>query len=140
MPDDEIDFRISVVFEKSATSPTGDYVGGWASVSIDKDGKQVVDDQEDRVSTAELQKAAHNFLMDSRIAKTEHQGEQTGELVESVIVDDDFAKAMGITSPKRGWWTKFHITDPVTKARAAAGEFKGLSMGGRGKRVTKTVQ
>lgn len=139
MADDEVEFRAVVTFEKGATSPTGDLVRGWASVAIDANGETVVDDQDDRVTVANLQKVAHHFIANSRVAKVSHNGKPIGEVVGSVIVDDAFAKAMGMTSPKRGWWVDFAVHDEATQKAAARGDFKGFSLGGRGRRIQKQV-
>jgi hypothetical protein len=137
MADEIREFRAYVEFEKGAADPTGEYLRGWLSVSIDEHGNPVVDDQDDHVSTVELTKAAHRFVSDSRAGKVMHNGQPIGEWVESVMIDDDFAKAMGMSSKKRGWWGTFHVLSPEIRKRAASGEFKGFSIGGQGTRVTR---
>lgn len=139
MNDTPVDFRVVVEFEKGAANATGEYVRGWLSVAIDENGKQVEDDQGDRVSIVELEKAAHKFISESRAGKVSHGGKDIGEFVELVIIDDAFAKATGMTSQKRGWWGNLHVLDEATKADVAKGKFKGFSIGGRGVRVTRKV-
>lgn len=112
----------------------GRYVRGFASVATVA-GEPVEDFQGDVVSMEELTKAAHQFITDARVAKAMHGGAQIGEVVESVLVDDAFAKALGATTDKRGWWIGMKITDPKVQKRIASGELKAFSIGGRGKRT-----
>lgn len=139
MSDDPKDFRVYVAFEKGAATPTGEFVRGWLSVTHDENGKVVEDGEGDRIAIVELTKAAHNFIKSDRGGKVMHDGKLVGEFIESVIVDDEFAKAMGMTSKKRGWWGNFQVHDTDVRKQAAAGRFKGFSIGGRGIRVTKRV-
>jgi len=127
-----MNFGVSFQFEKSGT--TGRYVRGWASV-IEVAGKPVVDLQGDRIAMDELRKAAHSFITDARIAKAMHAGSKVGEVVESVVVDDDFVKAMGATTDRRGWWIGMQITSEAIAKRIRDGELKAFSIGGRGTRT-----
>lgn len=122
------DFRI----EKA--SPTGRYVSGWLSV-VEKDGKPVEDSQGDIVAMEEVRKAFHKYMRGSRVIKSQHAGDGIGDLVECVIVDDDFAKAHGVTHSQRGVWGTAEITDEKEQARVRKGEYGGFSIGGRGKRT-----
>jgi hypothetical protein len=97
-------------------------------------GKLVEDHQSDVITMDELTKAAHQFITDARVAKAMHDGSQIGEVVESVMVDDAFAKALGASTDKRGWWIGMKITDPKVQKRIASGELKAFSIGGRGTR------
>ena len=124
-------FGVTFDFEKS--DGEGRYVRGWASV-IQVDGKPVTDTQGDMISMAELRKAAHRFVTDARVAKAMHAGDKVGEVVESVIIDDEFAKATGMTTDKRGWWIGMTVNDEAIRKRVKAGELKAFSIGGRGKR------
>lgn len=127
-----MDFSISINFEKADLS--GKTVAGWASVAS-VDGKPVTDYQGDIISIDELRKAAHKFVCDARVAKAMHAGNQVGEVVESVIVDDDFAKALGITDGKRGWWVRMAIHDPEIQKGVRDGKYRAFSIGGKGRRT-----
>lgn len=116
---------------------TGRYAAGFASV-IEKDGKRVTDTQDDVIFWADLQETAHDFIKNERVAKVMHDGEMVGEVVESVLIDDDFAKALGLTDPRRGWFIKMDIADPDTRELNKAGKFGGFSIGGSGQRVDLT--
>lgn len=126
-----MDFGLTFEFEKADSD--GRYVRGWASV-ISVDGNPVEDTQGDVISPDEMRKAAHRFITDARVAKMMHDGEAVGEVVESVIVDDDFVKAMGATTTKRGWWIGMAIHDPAVRKGVKIGILKAFSIGGRGKR------
>ena len=63
-----------------------------------------------------------------------HRGDKVGEVVESVIIDDEFAKATGMTTDKRGWWIGMAVNDDGIRKRVKDGELKAFSIGGRGKR------
>lgn len=127
-----MDFALSFKFEKA--SATGEFVRGWASV-IEQDGKPVEDWQGDVISMDDLRKAAHRFVTDQRVAKAMHKGAKVGEVVESVIIDDAFAKAMGITDTRRGWWIGMQVHDEAVRKRIKSGELAAFSIGGKGKRT-----
>jgi hypothetical protein len=128
-----MDFGISFSFEKADTA--GRFVRGWASVAS-VNGKPVTDHQGDVVSIDELRKAAHRFVCDARVAKAMHSGSPVGEVVESVIVDDAFAKALGSTDTRRGWWIGMQINDEAVQKRVRSGELRAFSIGGRGRRTS----
>jgi hypothetical protein len=125
-------FGIAVSFAKA--DATGRYVRGFASV-IELDGQPVEDFQGDVISMDELRKAAHAFVSDARVAKAMHNGVQVGEVIESVIIDDDFAKALGATDTRRGWWIGMRIDDPKIQKMVRNGTYRAFSIGGRGKRT-----
>lgn len=124
-------FGITFEFEKADAE--GRYVRGWASV-VSVDGEPVTDWQGDVIAMDELRKAAHAFVTDARVAKAMHQGEAVGEVVESVIIDDEFAKAVGATTTQRGWWIGMKIASDAIRKRVRSGELKAFSIGGKGKR------
>lgn len=126
--------NISISFRIEKATATGRYVSGWLSV-VQKDGKRVEDTQGDLISMVELQKGVHKYMRGSRVIKKQHSGDQIGEMVEIVMIDDDFAKAHGITHTKRGAWGTAEITDEATRESVRKGEVQGWSMGGKGKRT-----
>lgn len=133
---DSFDFT----FRIAKADPTGGYVRGWASV-ISDGGKAFVDHSGDTISPLTLRKAAHDFIREHRVAKVMHQGEKVGEIVESVLVDDDFVKAMGATITKRGWWIGGTFTDPAIRKAVREGRLPHFSIGGFGRRkaITKSM-
>ena len=124
-------FGVTFDFEKSDNE--GRYVRGWASV-VSINGEPVTDTQGDLITMGELRKAAHRFVTDARVAKAMHSGSQVGEVVESVIIDDEFAKAIGMSTDKRGWWIGMAVHDENIRKRVKDGTLKAFSIGGRGKR------
>lgn len=128
MTDVRFDFQIA------KASPTGRFVSGWLSV-VEKDGEAVADTQGDVIEIGEIAKAFRKYMKGPRVIKARHAGEKIGEMVECVVVDDDFAKAHGITHGKRGVWGTAEITDEATREEVKKGVFGGFSIGGRGKRT-----
>lgn len=126
--------QIGLSFDFAKSSDKGRYVRGWASV-VEMDGKPVTDTDGDVIGIETLRKAAHNFIMDMRVAKAMHNGGQIGDVVESVIVDDDFAEAIGMTDTKRGLWIGMIIEDQAIRKRINSGDLKAFSIGGRGRKV-----
>ncbi len=127
-----MEIGIAFHFEKADT--TGRFVRGWASV-VSENGTPVVDHQGDIVGIDELRKAAHKFICDHRVAKAMHNGVSVGEVVESVIIDDAFAKALDIADSKRGWWIGMEITNPSVQEKVRKGVYRAFSIGGRGRRI-----
>lgn len=123
---------VHVNFDKSDSE--GRYVRGWASV-VSVDDAAVDDLQNDRIDIADLTKAAHDFIVNARVAKAMHQGTQVGEVVESVIVDDEFASVMKMAETRRGWWIGMQIHNEEIRKRVRSGEFRAFSIGGRAQRV-----
>ena len=64
-----------------------------------------------------------------------HKGSPVGEVVESIIIDDEVAKALGMNSTKRGWWIGMQITDESIQKRVRSRELKAFSIGGKGRRT-----
>lgn len=121
--------------EFTKVDATGKVVAGWASVVTNSDGTPFEDHQGDIIAIDELKKAAHRFVSDARVAKAMHAGNPVGEVVESVIIDDTFAKNLGISDGKRGWWVVMKINDPDIQARVRSGELRAFSIGGKGRRT-----
>lgn len=125
---------VSLHFKIEKATVEGRYVSGWLSV-VEKDGKVIEDTQGDRISIDELRKGMHGYMAGDRIIKAHHKGDGVGRMIEMVIVDDDFVKALGVTSTKRGAWGTAEITDEALRDQVRKGAFSGFSMGGGGKRT-----
>jgi hypothetical protein len=121
-------------FEFQKADVSGRYVRGWANV-CEMDGEPVCDVQGDVIAMEEMRKSAHDYISNAREAKAMHDGDRIGDVVESVIIDDDFAKAHGIGHGKRGWWIGMEVHDPEVRKRVASGELRAFSIGGSGKRT-----
>ncbi len=104
-------------------------VWGWASVVTEK-GVPVIDKQGDVITPEEISKAATEFMLDVRVAKAMHEGEQVGHVVHSFPLTNELAKALGIQSEREGWIIAQKITDDETWARVKSGELSAFSIGG----------
>jgi hypothetical protein len=134
-----VDFGVNIDFVKSDSR--GGFVRGWAYVASDEDG-QVVDYSGDIIggltvdeAMTEVRKMAHEFIISHRVAKVLHNGSQIGEFVESVIIDDEFAKAIGASTKRRGWWVGMRVDDEAVRKQVRDGKLRQFSIGGRGVRV-----
>lgn len=124
--------RFGFAFEKARS--TGRYVRGFATV-VESNGEEVNDHEGDYISIEEIEEAAHDFIGKSRDAKVMHEGEKVGEIVESVIIDHEFAKALGMSDTRRGWWIGMKVLSEDVAKRVRSGELKAFSIGGRGLRT-----
>lgn len=115
-------------------------VYGWASVNTEK-GALVTDSQHDQVDDAEIIKAAHDFMTNSRTggllhardgAGAAHRG---GDIVESLVLTPDVQKALGVDLGKTGWFIGYRVDDDDAWALVKSGVLKAFSIGGRAVRV-----
>ena len=100
-------------------------------VVLEPDG---VDAQNDTVSKAEIENAAHIYLKDSRTVGDSHKEKAKASVVESYIAPVDFK--LGGQEVKEGTWVmvvRINDTDMWKKVRA--GEYTGFSIGGFSKRI-----
>ncbi len=104
-------------------------VWGWAYVCEDVGG-QVVDHGGDVVDEAEIEKAAHSFVLDSRVGNVMHK-EQAGEIVDSVFFSKAVQQALGIDLGKVGWFIGFRVDDDDAWEGVKSGKFKAFSIGGQ---------
>lgn len=128
---------IGLTFAFAKGDAEGRYVRGWASV-VSTDGVPVTDWDGDRIEIEELRRAAHRFVLDARVAKAMHRGETIGDVVESLIVDDQVAQALGVTDLRRGWFIGMRINDEAIAKRVRDGDLRAFSIGGRGTRKAIT--
>jgi len=94
---------------------------------------EVEDAHGDVISVEEVEKAAHNFMRESRVIGLQHKEQGPAEVVESFITKEE----MNIGGEKvvKGAWVmtvKVHDVD-IWKA-VKSGEFTGFSIGGTGMR------
>jgi hypothetical protein len=125
---DAVPVQAEVVISKLGTEEQR-YIAGWASVIV-KDGKPVVDRHGDEIGEADLVEAAHAFMRDARVGKVLHAGPDAIEVVESLVVRPDVAKAMGITTDTTGWWIGAKVHDDAAWSRVKSGELRSLSIAG----------
>ncbi len=106
-------------------------VFGWASVSATADGQLVVDHHDDIIEPAELEKAAYEYVLKFRDVGEMHQGQSAGQLVESLVMTPQKARAMGIRQPMAtAWWVGYKINDPEVFAKVKDGTYSMFSIQG----------
>ena len=91
----------------------------------------VADAQNDEANAEEIEKAAHDFLANSRIIKLMHKGRKvSAEVIESYIAPDDLT--IGEQSIKKGSWViATHVSDAKIWKAIVDGELTGFSMAGK---------
>jgi hypothetical protein len=105
---------------------------GWASVTT-KGGQPVVDHHNDIIETATLEKAATQFMLNLRVAKEMHVGDKIGDVVHSLPLTAEIAKALGIASDQEGWVVGMKIYDDAVWEKVKSGEYRAFSIGGKAK-------
>lgn len=125
--DRPMDFDKHVAIEKVDEEQR--MVWGWAYVCQDENGQQVVDHSGQIVELAEIHKAAHEFMQESRLGGEMHAGE-AGSVPESIVVTDAVAQELGITSRKRGWFIGYHVDDDAAWEGVKSGRYQAFSIGG----------
>lgn len=104
-------------------------VYGFASVSTVK-GQELVDAHGDVIGAADLEEAAATFR---GAAGLNHQGEAIGEVFESVYVDAEKAKAMGLEGADgfAGWWIGVQLPPGPVWESVKAGKLPAFSIQGK---------
>jgi len=122
-------------FNIAKTDDAERLVFGWASVSTNADDSELVDHHADIIEPAELEKAAYEYVLKFRDAGEMHQGHAVGQLVESLVMTPDKARAMGIPVPMgTRWWVGYKIHDPEVFAKVKDGTYKMFSIQGTAER------
>ena len=124
---DPVDFEKTVKIEKVDEEQR--MVWGWAYVCIDENGQQVVDHSGDVIELAEVHKAAHEFMSESRLGGQMHDTE-AGSVPESIVVTDAVAAELGMQTRKRGWFIGYHVDDDKAWAGVKSGRYQAFSIGG----------
>ena len=94
----------------------------------------------DMITLEEVEKSAYEYVVKSRVGGSQHKrnGDQpfhAADLIESFVVTEDKAKAMGLgENVPQGWWVGFKVNDDDTWAKVKNGDVTGFSVHGRGKR------
>lgn len=89
-----------------------------------------VDSQGDEASAEEIEKTAHDFLVNSRVMKVMHKGKQAKvEVIESYIAPEDFELGKQVVS-KGTWVVAAHVSDKKIWKAIVAGKLTGFSMAG----------
>jgi len=104
-------------------------VYGWAYVCKEGD-EPVVDHSGDIIEPKELEKAAHDFVVDCREGKIMHEGDVQAELVESLFFSEEVQKALEIDLGKVGWFIGMRINDEELMKKVENGDLAMFSIGG----------
>lgn len=108
-------------------------VWGWASV-VTKGKEPVFDTQGDYIPPEVMSKAANEFMLNARVAKTMHQGDQVGEVIHSLPLTYELAKSLGIKTDREGWIVAFKVHDDEAWNGVKKGALRAFSIGGKGLR------
>jgi hypothetical protein len=92
-----------------------------------------VDLQGDVLELDTIERAAHSYLIRSRVVGDSHSRHATAEVVESYLAPADM-KLGGQDIRKGTWIMAVHVKDPELWTRVESGEFNGFSIGGVGER------
>ena len=126
------DWRLPFAIRKS--DPTKRQIFGWASV-VTKGGELVVDWQDDIIRPDTMEKAAYDFVLNSRQQGSMHEDIGVGRLIESMVFTLEKQKVLGIDLGQEGWWTGFLVdSDDVWKA-IKSGQLPEFSIGGKAVRT-----
>lgn len=105
---------------------------GWANVSVDAAGEQLVDYHEDMIDIEELEQAAYKFVEFYREGGEMHERGGCAVLIESMVFTKEKQAALGLpegTVPE-GWWIGFHVTDDDVWAKVKDGTYPMFSIEG----------
>lgn len=128
-------------------------VFGWASVT-ELDGEPVVDLQGDYIHPDEMERAAYDYVIKSRVGGDMHtrvdedgnviskaKAWHVSDLIESVVFTPEKCEAMGVSKSMSGrWWVGFKVNDDEVWKSFKSGERKGFSIHGVGARMEKRLE
>jgi cation transport regulator ChaB len=103
---------------------------GWAYVSTVK-GEISLDHSGEFIRPDQIAKAATEFMLSMRTAKAMHSGGKIGEVVHSMPLTNDIAKALGIQSDREGWLVAIKVYDDKVWQDVKSGKLAAFSIGGR---------
>ncbi len=120
----------------------------WGIFSMSKmNGESLVDMEGEIIETEDLEKAAHDFMLKSRMAGHNHDEIGVGTVIESFILTDEKGKLLEKTLKDVGvenpvirpnsdiWFGAFYIHSDKTWNMIKSGEFKSFSIGGEALRT-----
>lgn len=119
--------------------------------SVAKVGDTIVTDGEgDQIPPSELEDAAYDHVIESRIADDNHDGSNRGTLIESMVFTPEKCAAIvkaladqGIKAvvdiPVHAWWAGHLITDLEVRKKVKSGEYAGYSIGGKAVRTANAA-
>lgn len=112
-------------------------VWAWAYVYEDE-GQQIVDhsgDVIDAEALADFEKAAYDYVLDSREADEMHvKVTDVAKLVESFFLTPEKAQMFGLVTKRYGWIVGYKVTDEKVWAKIKDRTYTGMSIRGAGDR------
>lgn len=130
---DHLDFVAEQIVSKADDEKRQVY--GWVSV-VEVNGQPVVDRQNDYVSIEEIEKAAHDYLTNSRDGGDMHKRRGVSRLIESFVVTPEKKELLGLPEETPlGWWCGFQVEDDDVWEMVKNGERPAFSIHGSGRRV-----
>jgi hypothetical protein len=132
----------SVTAEISKVDDEQQNVFGWAYVSHDEAGELQVDKSGECIDDPnELEKAAYDFVLESRNGGENHNRDKDDKaivkstMIESMVFTPEKIQKMGLDGQVPvGWWTGWHIGDEDTWQGFKDGKYKMFSIHGTGVR------
>lgn len=134
--DQELNKTVTIIGKVSRVDEKLGVVFGYAIVckvdgedyydlNIDQDGERVPE----HIPEDAMLKSSTVFMEHHRVAKEMHSGDQTGQVVHSLPLTTDIAKALDIVTDKTGWIIGMKPSKAAL-AKYASGEYTGFSIGG----------
>lgn len=119
-------------FDVKKTDNEQHLVFGWANVTVDTDGKQVEDWQEDIIDTEELEKAAYLYVEWYREGGEKHERGRTAIMIESMMFTKEKMPLLGLQEDAlpEGWWIGFKVLDMDVWEKVKDGTYKMFSIEG----------
>jgi hypothetical protein len=131
------DFEVDFIVSKADAEQQ--LIFGWASVSM-LNGKNVIDKHNDIIEIDVLEKAAYDFVLNSREGDDMHTSACVSKCVESMMFTPEKA-ALGLVAKNEkgeqiyGWFTGWHVENETVWKDYKAGKRPELSIGGLAHKV-----
>jgi hypothetical protein len=142
--ENEDSFGVTWVGEFSKMDDDKRQVFGWASV-VEVDGRPVVDRQGDWITPDEIEKAAYEYVVKSRVGGHQHKRTDNGafhasDMIESIVFTPEKIAKMGLPDDfPVGWWVGYKVHDDETWTKVKKGDITGFSIHGKGKRQSVEI-
>ena len=113
---------------------------GFASV-VEVDGKPIIDKQGDLITEEDLEKAAYDFMQNSRVGGDMHERagddpRHVSDVIESMVFTKEKIQALGLPSDfPVSWWIGVQYKDDAAWEDVAKNKRVGFSIHGKGRRV-----
>ena len=112
-------------------------VYGFAAISK-RDGKKYRDSQGEHIPENVMAKMAMNFMEGMRDAQFMHEDIKVGKVNQGLMLTDDVAKALGLTTNQTGFIIGMKVESAQAMDLIKSGKIRDFSIGGKGKRIEVT--